>query len=376
MVDADARRRLLGVEALGREWVSALGTRSRDIEELLAKSRNLICGTCVEIGRRNIQIERSVFDLVIIDEAARCAPGELAVGMQSGKRVLLVGDQAQLPPLFDYKGLREVAARLGYKSRAELAKSDFERAFDSKYGVAIQQVLERQYRMAPKIGDLVARSFYPGRDLKNERGAPPSYYAKLPRPLDDELTWIDTGYSRRSVREFSVETSYMNRREGAAILELLKKIAGCREFRSAVDTDPDVDKDVPLVGIICMYAPQVDNINDLILQSSLPDEFKMKVNVGTVDSYQGKENAIVIVSLVRSNPDSAMGHVRVRNRVNVALSRAKERLIIVGSAEMFEERENPLRSVVTELRMKGRVFLDELTNGGGRGRAHRDNRRR
>lgn len=377
VVDADARRRLLRVEALGREWVSALATRSRDIEELLAKSRNLICGTCVGIGRRNIQIERSVFDLVIIDEAARCAPGELAVGMQSAKRVLLVGDQAQLPPLFDYKGLREVAARLGYKSRAELAKSDFERAFDSNYGVAIQQVLERQYRMAPKIGDLVARSFYPGRELKNARGAPPKYYGKLPRPLDDELTWIDTGYSRRSVRESAVETSYLNRREGAAILDLLRKIAACGEFLAAVDADPDVEKGVPLVGVICMYAPQVDHIDDLILQSNLPDEFKARVKVGTVDSYQGKENAIVIVSLVRSNPDSAMGHVRIRNRINVALSRAKERLIIVGSAQMFEDRANALRGVVSELRSRGRVFPDGLANnGGGRGRSHHDNRRR
>ena len=370
VVDADARRRLLRLEALGREWVSALATRSRDIEELLAKSRNLICGTCVGIGRRNIQIERSVFDLVIIDEAARCAPGELAVGMQSAKRVLLVGDHAQLPPLFDYKGLREVAARLGYKSRIELAKSDFERAFDSKYGIAIQQVLERQYRMAPKIADLVARLFYPGRELKNERGVPPDYYEKLPRPLDDELTWIDTGYSQRSGRELAVETSYMNRREGAAILELLRKLSVSKEFLSGVDADPNVEDDEPLVGVICMYAPQVDHISDLILQSNLPDDFKTRVKVGTVDSYQGKENAIVIVSLVRSNPDNDMGHVRVRNRVNVALSRAKERLIIVGSAQMFEKRANPLREAVNELRRKGRVFTDGLAkNGGGRGRA-------
>lgn len=95
------------------------------------KSRNLICGTCVGIGRRGIQIERIVFDLVIIDEAARWASG------------FLVGDQAHLPPL-----LRVVAARFGFRSRTELAKSDLERAFDSKYGAAVQRILKRQCRMA------------------------------------------------------------------------------------------------------------------------------------------------------------------------------------------------------------------------------------
>jgi superfamily I DNA and/or RNA helicase len=90
---------------------------------------------------------------------------------------------------------------------------------------------------------------------------------------------------------------------GRRFVELLRKIAAAKEFLARVDADPAVN-DEPLVGVICMYAPQVDHISDLILQSNLPDDFKMRVKVGAVDSYQGKENAIVIVSLVRSNPDA------------------------------------------------------------------------
>jgi hypothetical protein len=88
-----ARRRPLRLEALGREWGLRAGDRGRNLEEFLPRSRNLICGTCVGIGRQGLQIERNIFDLVIIDEAARCNPGELAVGMRSARRILLVGGQ-------------------------------------------------------------------------------------------------------------------------------------------------------------------------------------------------------------------------------------------------------------------------------------------
>jgi serine/threonine protein kinase/DNA polymerase III delta prime subunit len=371
--DLDARHRLIKLHALGREWISVLGTRSRNLEEFLARSRNLICGTCVGIGRRGLQIERNAFDLVIIDEAARCNPGELAVGMQSGRRILLVGDHRQLPPLFGHELLRAVAERLGIKSRKQLTQSDFERAFDSRYGKVVQQVLKKQYRMAPKIGSLVAETFYPGQNLDNARGPPPGYYGELPRPLDDELTWIDTGHSRTHRRETDVGKSFMNRREGAAILSLLRTIGRHDRFLAAAKKD--LKEGDHLIGVICMYAPQADHIEELILQSDLHSEFKALVKVGSVDSYQGKENAIVVVSLVRSNPEFNMGFIRTANRVNVALSRAMERLIIVGSARMFGADGNPLQPVVRHLRSAGRIFGDGMsTPGAGRDRRHQHHR--
>jgi superfamily I DNA and/or RNA helicase len=82
------------------------------------------------------------------------------------------------------------------------------------------------------------------------------------------------------------------------------------------------------------------------------------VKIDTVDAYQGKENRIVIVSLVRSNPEYNMGFVRTANRVNVALSRAMERLVIVGSAQMFGGQGNTLAQVLNSLRSQGRVIGD------------------
>ena len=354
--DVDARRRLLRILQLANEWTSVLGIRGRSLEELLARSRNLICGTCVGIGRPGIQLERNAFDLVIIDEAARCTPSELAVGMQSARRILLVGDHRQLPPLFDHELLNAIGPRLGITSRKELQRSDFERAFHSDYGRAVARSLKKQYRMAPKIGRLISDVFYPGQELSTERGPPPSYYGLLPKPLDDELVWIDTGHSRSGRRETAVGTSYVNRREASAVISVLRSIAACDKFLTAAQAD--LEEDEPLVGVICMYGPQADLIDELFVSSGLPSEFRSLVKIDTVDSYQGKENRIVVVSLVRSNPEYNMGFVRTANRVNVALSRAMERLVLVGSAQMFGAQTSPLSLVLSSLRAQGRVAGD------------------
>lgn len=359
--DLDARRRLLRIHGLAMEWGATLGMRGRSLEELFARSRNLISGTCVGIGRQGIQIDKNVFDLVIIDEAARCTPGELAVGMQSGRRVLLVGDHKQLPPLYGHELMEALGERLNVASRKELRRSDFERAFHSKYGSSVARTLKRQYRMAPKIGKLVAKTFYPGQDLTTGRGDPPDYYRLLPRPLDDELVWIDTGFSKSTRRESESGNSFVNRREAAAVVSCLRTIAGSAEFLEAAKSD--LKEDEPLVGVICMYAPQVGLVEEMLITSGLAPEFRKLVKVGTVDSYQGKENQIIILSLVRSNPERSMGFVRAANRINVALSRAMERLVIIGSVRMFDRKGNSLASVVNELRDAGRI-----TSIGGEGR--------
>ena len=359
--DIDARQRLLRLLKLANEWSSVLGTRGRTLEELLARSRNLICGTCVGIGRPGIQLERNAFDLVIIDEAARCTPSELAVGMQSARRVLLVGDHRQLPPLFDHELLKAIGPRLGVHSRKDLQQSDFERAFHSDYGRAVSRSLKKQYRMAPKIGRLVSDVFYPGQELSTERGAPPPYYSLLPQPLDDEVVWIDTGHSRSSRRETSVGTSYINRSEAAAVISLLRSLAASESFLTAAKAE--LQNDEPLIGVICMYGPQADLIDELFVSSGLPSEFRSLVKIDTVDAYQGKENRIVIVSLVRSNPEYNMGFVRTANRINVALSRAMERLVLVGSAQMFGGQSSPLSVVLSTLRAQGRVIGDRRGQG-------------
>ncbi len=353
--DPDARDRLIRLFDLSRNWVSALSARSRNLEEFLARSRNLVCGTCVGIGRHGLGLERGVFDLVIIDEAARCTPGELAVGMQSGKRILLVGDHRQLPPLFEHDALQAMARKLPGFGIEDFKKSDFERAFSSSYGKSIARTLKTQYRMATEIGALVSESFYPGQELETDRALPSEVYRHLVAPFDKQVVWLDTGSSKKGSNDTGAGTSFINRREASEVLKLLKSIASSSAFLSEAPTALKLKDGEALIGVICTYAQQAELVENMIVASDLPSSFRSLVKVDTVDAYQGKENRIVILSLVRNNAEDAMGHVKSRNRINVAISRAMDRLIIIGAASMFERGNNSLRPIVRHLKAQGRI---------------------
>ena len=131
----------------------------------MVKTRQLVCGTCVGVGQQSIGIANQVFDWVIIDEAARSIPSELAIAMQSGTRILLVGDQNQLPPLYSSEHKKALAKQLGIsKDDVEIKlQSDFGRIFDSYYGHQASAELLTQYRMSPSIGNLVSTCFYEGK---------------------------------------------------------------------------------------------------------------------------------------------------------------------------------------------------------------------
>ena len=347
--DVDAQERLTGLSAMSRDWIAGLGGRHRNLEEFLARSRNLVSGTCVGIGRHDLRIERSVFDLVIIDEAARCTPSELAVAMQSGKRVLLVGDHRQLPPLFGHELMKEVRSRIAGVTPRELRRSDFERAFGSSYGKGVARTLKRQYRMAQEISDLISENFYTGQGLYAERPTPDQIYDQLPAPFDHQVAWVDTSSGGQ---EGESGHSFTNRREAHTVIELLRALSAKEEFLAAAPETLELEPEEALIGVICMYAQQANLIEELLTSSGLPASFRSMVRVDTVDAYQGKENRIIIISLVRNNPDSSMGHVRSDNRINVALSRAMDRLVIVGSVRMFERKGNPLSPVLKSLRQR------------------------
>ncbi len=191
--DLSAVGRLRAVRETGREWLRTLRTKSRTLEEFLAGSRRLVCGTCVGVGDGKLRITEKTFDLVIVDEAARATSSELAVAIQSAHRVLLVGDHRQLPPTLDRDVVRRLAVQTGITDEPELLRSDFERAFGSRYGQLVSVALRLQYRMAPEIGQLVSDVFYPDVGLITERGPPEPYYDGLPSPFDGQFAWVDSG---------------------------------------------------------------------------------------------------------------------------------------------------------------------------------------
>lgn len=335
VTSADAVSKLDQVMEMAQEWVDRLGTLRGNFEEFLAKTRSLVCGTCVGLGRSQFGVARNRYDWVIVDEAARATPGELAVAIQSGRRVLLVGDHRQLPPLYTEPLVRRISADLQWPDRSVLTRSDFERAFESDYGRQVGATLQTQYRMAPPIGELVSACFYPV-PLQPGRGDPPPWFDQLPECIRAVVTWIDTSDAGRESHDRPKTPGFDNVYEAREILELLRSICTGGPFvQSLLDHCAEEEKPI---GVICMYAAQERLLQRMLSEQDWATGYRRLIKIDTVDSYQGKENRIIIVSTTRNNGRYEQGFLSSNERVNVAISRAMDRLVIVGAARMWRER--------------------------------------
>lgn len=356
-VRPDELRRVKALAKISRDMQDSLSGERVNLDEFYARSRQLVAGTCVGIGQGHIGIQENIYDWVIIDEAARSIASELAIAMQSARRVLLVGDHLQLPPLYSDAHKSALARKLGINSSRteidEVLQSDFARAFNSAYGKQTSAALLTQYRMASPIGDLVSKTFYEGK-LRNGDRVIPDVYQHTPRALSNIVTWLDT--SSLGQRAHHLEdrgTSIYNRCEADQIINVLKQVSENTEFVEQLSTL--TRKDEPAIGVICMYAEQKRLIRQKFNQEIWSEGFKDIVKIDTVDSYQGKENRIIILSLTRSDKRHSPGFLRAPNRINVAMSRAMDRLLIVGNADIWKgnNKDLPLGSVVSYMTERG-----------------------
>lgn len=344
---------------ISRDIQDALSAERVNIDEFYARSRQLVTGTCVGIGQGHIGIHDNIYDFVIIDEAARSIASELAIAMQSAKRVLLVGDHLQLPPLYSDAHKAALARRLGINDKRteldEVLRSDFARAFNSEYGKQASATLLTQYRMAPPIGNLVSHTFYEAK-LNNGDRAIPDIYESAPTTLRSAVTWLDTSsLGEHANHQSDRGASIYNRCEAEQVIDLLRQISESGQFLT--DLSNLKDKDDALIGVICMYAEQKRLIRQKFNQGIWSEGFKALVKIDTVDSYQGKENRIIILTLTRSDKHKSPGFLRTPNRINVAMSRAMDRLLIIGNAEMWKthNRDKPLGQVVSYMNDMGEV---------------------
>ena len=337
--------------ALAHDWIDTLRSGHRNFDEFLAKTRSVVAGTCVGLGQSQIRLDAGAFDWVIVDEAARCTHGELAVPLQVGSRVVLVGDQRQLRPMVDRDVMAGLREEFPSVPRVEIERSDFERAFLSNYGRFVAKVLDEQYRMAPVICDVVSKVFYRphGVTLRPSKDRiPDACFVNLPGILKPPIIWFDTeGAPGSEESVLNGDRDFWNEAEVEGALALLERLSGERELVAELSSRPD-----PAIGVICMYSEQKRRIERAWYQRPFPDAFRRAVTIDTVDAYQGKENAIVILTPVRANSELRAGHVRSPNRCNVAISRAKERLYIVGSTKMWSNSRcgSPMTKVLKEIR--------------------------
>ncbi|HFC8842591.1 TPA: AAA domain-containing protein [Neisseria oralis] len=339
---------------LTQDMLEALSNERTNYDEFLARSRQLVIGTCVGIGQRHIGIADNLYDWVIVDEAARSISSELAIAMQSGTRILLVGDHKQLPPLYSEEHKNALARRLGISKRGEeldqALGSDFERVFLSEYGKQTCATLKTQYRMAPAIGSLVSACFYEN-VLENGKtdNDVPNIYFRLPEKIKSCVTWLDTTSLPNAYHEQGKSGSLSNRAEADVIIGILQDLANDETFMNSEPVQKCLEKNEQAIGVICMYGEQKKLIRKKFNERSWNDDFRRLVKIDSVDSYQGKENRVIILSLTRHDKVCSTGFLHLPNRINVALSRAMDKLVIVGAKTVWEQPKNsktPLAKVL------------------------------
>ncbi|WP_273157239.1 AAA domain-containing protein [Bacteroides fluxus] len=312
---------------------------TRDLLELQRlQSKNVILGTCIGIGMNRVLGRQAIeFDTVIVDEAAKANLAETIVPVRLAKNCILVGDDNQLPPYMDREEIKSFVAEVTdmqgesiYTDKSvmvALGKSLFEEFHshleDGLFPRGSIVTLNYQYRMNPAIGNYISRLFYHN-ELKNGLGTENQNCDMLD---SDPIVFVDTTSKEtfvkdetgnRGVVETYINKSYYNQREIDIIVEQLLP-----ELRTVLSRDSSLK-----VGIISPYRMQCEKLRAAI------EDFELKKCVCTIDSIQGREFDIVIFSFVRSFGKSVkrtVGFLDDMRRLNVSLSRAKKKLILVGN---------------------------------------------
>ncbi|MEH0862296.1 DEAD/DEAH box helicase [Halobacteriovorax sp. DPLXC-1] len=270
---------------------NTFNSRDDEIFENYIKSKaNVVMTTCSQTASRNFEDDFPEFDTVILDEASKSLPTELFIPLLKGKRIILVGDHKQLGPYIEKEMIQEFHG----VEKTIVEKTMFEYLYQN-VPEENKVMLNTQYRMPLEISALVGKAFY--NDLLVN--------GKHKCRFDIDRILIIPNNSA----EEKYKNSYVNHAEVFQIEQVVK------QYISKLDGQDFT------IGIISMYRAQKE-----ILSKSF--ESFHNVEVGTVDSFQGKEKDIIILSTVRTNGNP--GHMKDIRRVNVALSRAKEGLVIVG----------------------------------------------
>lgn len=323
-----------------------LRSRAAEIEirinaELFGEARVI---ACTLVGSAHRLLEGMKFGTLFIDEAAQALEAACWIPMRRASRVILAGDHCQLPPT-----VKSIAAL-----RAGLGKTLMERIAENKPEVVT--LLKIQYRMNEDIMRFSSDWFYGGQ----VESAPQIKYRSI-LDFDHPITWIDTSNEENQITiegedapEDSASTSSsssaanqnsdlnfkeqfvgesfgrINKAEAELTLltlaEYFTKIGKQRVLGDSID-----------VGIISPYRAQVQYLKKLIKKYEFFKPYRRLISVNTVDGFQGQERDVILISLVRSNDEGQIGFLKDLRRMNVAMTRARMKLIILGNKDTMTQ---------------------------------------
>lgn len=328
-----------------QDWIGKLRNpteRDRnDLRRIYLDNANVVGITCVQAAGRDFSEEFKYFDVAIIDEVSKCTPPELLIPALKAKKLVMVGDHRQLPPMLNTSTLEEVAQAIGSPIEEltfleeSLFKSQFETADQT-----IKQMLNTQYRMHPFIMGAI-NQFYDGKlecgilDADTKRAH--NLAGKIIQP-DQHIIWVKMP-SENEFQEQREGTSFSNIRE----IDVIENL--CQQFESAWASrvTNGAKKEI---AVITFYGAQLRKIDERLQSELFPS---LEIRTGTVDRFQGMERPIVIVSMVRNNSKGDVGFAKKPERVNVAFSRAQELLIIVGCHDLFTHQLGKIGSMYSEV---------------------------
>jgi hypothetical protein len=317
-----------GLLKLQLEWFGRLSS-SKDFYGAVLGESSVVAGTCIGLGGILSTVGQQ-FDLCIIDEVSKATPTETLVPMAYSQRWVLVGDPRQLPPFFESEEITTIEGFTEKETKATLLD-----IFLRDLPAECKGRLREQRRMASGIGELVATVFYGG-DLETVRTE--ADRSKVIRHLfPKSVTWCSTSKGPCAEVEQAGKT-FRNPRESSEIADLLETISkGCEKSEGG-----------PVhVAIISAYSAQVRGL-ELQLASGAARYTGITYEVNTVDAFQGRDADICIYSVTRSNPRLKLGFQREVRRLNVALSRGRDALVIVGDDQFCRSvhKENPFLDVL------------------------------
>jgi hypothetical protein len=318
------------------DWIQRLKECTpRDVASLkglYVESANVVGVTCGQVNRvyslMHHRRDLRPFDAVIIDEVSKATPPELLLPMLKGKKIILVGDHRQLPPMIEAQTVDDIAEEQGISSSdlSHLKRSLFESLYNFAPQV-LKGMLTEQYRMRQPIMRAI-NQFY---DDRLTGGHDRKHGLVLPQ-IDPatSIVWINTPRDE-DYFETKEGFTYSNPSEIEIIEQLLQQMNKAW-LPYYMEGNPNPRKEV---GIITFYMGQLAKFRDRFLHT---DRYPaLNLRIGTVDRFQGMERQVVIVSLVRNNPQGIIGFAKEPERINVAFSRAQELLVIVGCKSLFAQ---------------------------------------
>ncbi|MDB4918833.1 AAA domain-containing protein [Mucilaginibacter sp.] len=273
------------------------------IDDLVAKAQII---TATLVGSNHYTVRNVKFGTMVIDEAGQALEPACWIPILKAKKVIMAGDHFQLAPTIKSNG----AARGG------LSTTLLEKCV-ALHPEAVT-LLDEQYRMNETIMGFSSKEFYGNRLKAHE-----SVAHQLLAPADLPLTFVDTAGC--GFDEKLEGTSSTNPEEAAFLIKHLTQLATQAEMEYTFDT-------FPTVAVISPYKEQIRILKELLLSSDVLQPYADKISVNTIDSFQGQERDAVYISMVRSNTTGDIGFLSDIRRMNVAMTRARKKLVVIGDS--------------------------------------------